>query len=75
MAGLKTTGKWAKNLFLGLKSPYLVCPQPGQGRKHHPEARMGLIRLILTKIHPPERFEPLHGGPEGVEGPKLGFFY
>ena len=35
---------------------------------------MGLIRLILTKIHPPERFEPLHGGPEGVEGPKLGFF-
>ena len=44
------------------------------GPKHHPEARMGLIRLILTKIHLPERFGPPHGGPERVEGPKIGFF-
>ena len=35
---------------------------------------MGLIRLILTKIHPPERFGTPHGGPEGVEGLKIGFF-
>ena len=52
-----------------------MCPQLGQGQKHHPEARMGLIRLILTKIYPTERFGPPHGGPEGVEGPKIEFFY
>ena len=44
------------------------------GPKHHPEARMGLIRLILTKIHPSERLGPPHGGPKEVEGLKIGFF-
>ena len=44
------------------------------GPKHHPEARMGLIRLILTKIHLSKRFGPPHGGPERVEGPKIGFY-
>ena len=52
----------------------MVCPQPGQGQKHHPEARIGLFRLILTKIHTHEWFGPPHGGPEGLEGPKIGFF-
>ena len=45
------------------------------GPKHHPEVRMGLNRLILIKIHLSKRFGPLHGGPERVEGPKIGFFY
>jgi len=65
MVGLRATGP---------EIPLFGVSPARTGQKHHPEARMGLIRLILTKIHPPERFRLSHGGPQGMEGSKIGFF-